>query len=169
MRSMDYLTPFAEVGRGLCDGAESSSVMNLIAEKITKALNLKGCYIKMKHPQGGHMELLASCGLSEKFLFSKSDDTPDYVCSHLPGKAMCVPKLQNGEITGESRTPDDRGHSSLRRSAYRSRAGSHCHGGALSPALRANSPRRSLALPRPWPARAFCPLRGNAAWTAHRA
>ncbi len=40
-------------------------------------------------------------GLSEKFLFSKSDDTPDYVCSHLPGKAMCIPRLQNGEITGE--------------------------------------------------------------------
>ncbi len=47
---MDYVTPFAEVGRVLCDGADSSSVMNLIAEKITKALDLKGCYIKMKSP-----------------------------------------------------------------------------------------------------------------------
>ncbi|MFZ0931917.1 MAG: GAF domain-containing protein [Syntrophobacteraceae bacterium] len=102
MRSMDYLTPFIEVGRGLCDGAESNCVMDLIAGKITKTLNLKGCFIKMKHPHGGHMELLASCGLSERFLFSRSDDTPGCVCSHLPGKTICVPKLQNGEITSEA-------------------------------------------------------------------
>jgi len=102
MRSMDYLTPFIEVGRGLCDGAESNCVMDLIAGKITKTLNLKGCFIKMKHPHGDHMELLASCGLSERFLFSRSDDTPGCVCSHLPGKTICVPKLQSAEITAEA-------------------------------------------------------------------
>jgi len=104
MRSTDYLSAFVEVGRGLCDGAQSNCVMNLIAEKITKTLDLKGCFIKMKDPQGDHVELLASCGLSERFLFSKSDDTPDCVCSKLPVETICIPRLQNGDITGEQET-----------------------------------------------------------------
>ncbi len=52
MRSMDYLTPFVEVGRILCDGADSNCVMSLIAGKITKTLDLKGCFIKMKSHRG---------------------------------------------------------------------------------------------------------------------
>ena len=101
MRSIDYLTPFVEVGRLLCAGADSNYVMNLIAGKITEALDLKGCFIKMKSPRGNHIELLASFGLTEKFLFSEFDDRPDCICSNMPGKIMCFPKLQNAKITGE--------------------------------------------------------------------
>ncbi|MGA2937392.1 MAG: GAF domain-containing protein [Syntrophobacteraceae bacterium] len=101
MRSMDYLTPFADVGRRLCDGADSNWVMNLIAGKISETLGLKGCFIKMKNPKGDQIELLASCGLTERFLFSKSGDTPDCACFNLPGKTTCIPRLQDFEITGE--------------------------------------------------------------------
>ena len=101
MRSMDYLTPFAEVGHRLCDGADSNWVMNLIAGQIAKTLDLKGCFIKMKNPKGDQIELLASCGLTEKFLFSKFDDTPSCVCSNLPEKTICIPRLQDIDITGE--------------------------------------------------------------------
>ncbi len=101
MRSKDYMTLFAEVGRLLCDGADSNWVMNLIAGKITETMALKGCFIKMKNLKGDQVELLASCGLTEKFLLSKPDDTPDCVCSNLPGKTICIPRLQNGETTGE--------------------------------------------------------------------
>ena len=101
MRSKDYMTLFAEVGRLLCDGADSNWVMNLIAGKITETLDLKGCFIKMKNLKGDQVELLASCGLTEKFLFSKPDDTPDCVCSNLPGKTICIPRLQNGETTAK--------------------------------------------------------------------
>ena len=101
MRSMDYLTLFAEVGRQLCDGTDSNWVMNFIAGKITEALDLKGCFIKMKNPKGDQIELLASCGLTDKLLFSKYDATPDCVCSNLPGEIICIPRLQDGEITGE--------------------------------------------------------------------
>jgi GAF domain-containing protein len=102
MSSMDYFTSVADVGRILCDGADSNRVMNSIAEEITKTLDLKGCFIKMKSPGGDQIELLASNGLSRHFLFGKSDDTPDCLCAHLPGKTTCVPSLQNGESTAEA-------------------------------------------------------------------
>ncbi|SPF45969.1 putative phytochrome sensor protein [Syntrophobacter sp. SbD1] len=101
MRSIDYLTPFVEVSRILCDGAESKCLMGLIAGKVAKTLDLKGCFVKMKGLESDQMELLASCGLSEHFLFGKSDDTADWVCSRLPGKTICVPSLQNDEVTAE--------------------------------------------------------------------
>ncbi len=101
MRSMDYLTLFAEVGRRLCDGADGNWVMNLIAGKIAETLDLKGCLIKMKNLKGDQIELLASCGLTEKFLFNKSYDTPACVCSKLPGKTICIPGLHGVETAGE--------------------------------------------------------------------
>jgi GAF domain-containing protein len=101
MRSLDYLKPFIEVGRALGEGADSYYVMNLIAGKITETLDLKGCFIKMKTSQGDRIELVASCGLTEKFLFSESYDGSDCVCSGMPGKTMCFPQLQSVDITGE--------------------------------------------------------------------
>jgi GAF domain-containing protein len=101
MSTIDYLTPFAEVSRAISDGADINCTMSLIAGKIAKTLDLKGCFIKMKQPGGGHIELVASVGLSERFLLNKSEDTSDCVCSRLPQETVCVPKIQNGELTGE--------------------------------------------------------------------
>ena len=75
--------------------------MNLIAGKIPETLDLKGCFIKLKSPRGGQIELLARCGLTDKFLFSESDDRSDCICSNLPGNTICIPRLQKGETTGE--------------------------------------------------------------------
>ena len=101
MSSIDYLKPFVEVNRGLCAGADNNWVMNLIAGKITETLDLKGCFIKMKNLKGDQIELLASCGLTEKFLFNESDARPDCVCSNLPGNTICIPGFQNGHTAGE--------------------------------------------------------------------
>lgn len=101
MCSTDYLTPFVEVGRALNDGADNCSVMNLIARRITETLGLKGCFIKMKSPQNGRLDTLASFGLSESFLFSQPGSGPEYICFRLPESALCIPKVQNGELIGE--------------------------------------------------------------------
>lgn len=101
MGSRDYLTPFVEVGRALCDGADNYSVMHLIARRITETLELKGCFIKMKSPQGEKLELLSSYGLTESFLFSEPGSTEDCVCDRLPENTVCIPLLQSREMLGE--------------------------------------------------------------------
>lgn len=101
MCSDDYLSPFVEVGRALCDGADNYSVINLIARRITEVLKLKGCLIKMLNPKGDKLVLISSYGLSENFLFGEHQDSPDSICSIMPGDVRCLPNLQNGEIIAE--------------------------------------------------------------------
>ena len=97
MCSKDYLTPFVEVGRALCDGADSYSVMNLIARRITETLELKGCLIKMLSPSVDRLELISSYGLSENFLFSEPESSPESLCFRLPEDIRCLPNLQDSE------------------------------------------------------------------------
>ncbi len=101
MCSIDYLTPFVEVGRALCDGADSYSVMNLIARRITETLQLKGCLIKMLSSHVDRLELLSSYGLSENFLFSEPQSSPDSLCFRLPEDVTCLPNLQDSEPIAE--------------------------------------------------------------------
>ena len=97
MCSRDYLTPFVEVGRALCDGADQYSVMNLIARRLTETLELKGCLVKMLGPNADRLELISSYGLSEHFLFSQPQDPPDSICFRLPDGVRCISNLQDAE------------------------------------------------------------------------
>ncbi|MGA7874399.1 MAG: GAF domain-containing protein [Desulfoferrobacter sp.] len=101
MCSTDYLTPFVEVGRALCDGADTYSVMNLIARRITETLQLKGCLIKMLSPNVDRLELMSSYGLSENFLFSEPQSSPDSLCFRLPENVRCLSNLQDSELIAE--------------------------------------------------------------------
>ncbi len=101
MSPVDYLTPFVEVGRAVVEGAGNDRVMSLIAEALTKTLDLKGCFIKMRAYKGEHIEVLASSGLSERFLFGKSDYASSWVCSSLPESTVCVPNLGDFDIQTE--------------------------------------------------------------------
>jgi GAF domain-containing protein len=101
MCAKDYLTPFVEVGRALCDGADNRSVMNLIAGRITETLSLKGCMIRMKASRSDDIELISSYGLSENFLFRDSGVIPECACARLPSVVVSVPRLQSMEMAGE--------------------------------------------------------------------
>ncbi|MHC1742860.1 MAG: GAF domain-containing protein [Syntrophobacteraceae bacterium] len=90
MPSPDYLAPFVEVGRALCDGVDTNSVMNLIARRTVETLELSGCFIKMKTAEGSRLELLSSYGLKEDFLFSESSTSHDSVCFQLPKELLCL-------------------------------------------------------------------------------
>lgn len=90
MSTQDYLAPFVEVGRALCDGADTHSVMNLIARRTVETLQLDGCFIKMKSASGDRLELLSSYGLREDFLFSESSTSPESVCFQLPRELTCL-------------------------------------------------------------------------------
>lgn len=90
MSTPDYLARFVEVGRALCDGVDTSSVMNLISRRTVETLRIDGCFIKMKSREGNRLELVSSYGLTEDFLFSESSSSPDSVCFQLPGKLLCL-------------------------------------------------------------------------------
>jgi GAF domain-containing protein len=101
MSPVDYLAPFVEIGRSVLAGAANDRVMSLTAEEIARTLDLKGCFIKMKAYKGDHIEVVGSKGLSERFLFGKSDYAKNWVCFNLPEAAICVPNLTDFDIQAE--------------------------------------------------------------------
>ncbi|MGC8493520.1 MAG: GAF domain-containing protein [Syntrophobacteraceae bacterium] len=101
MSPVDYLMPFVEVGRAVFDGAGNDHVMSLTAEALTRTLDIKGCFIKMKAYKGDHIEVIGSKGLSERFLFGKSDYGKNWVCLNLPESTVCIPQLDEFDIQGE--------------------------------------------------------------------
>lgn len=102
MSTREYLMPFVEVGRALSDQTDGHSVVNLIARRITETVGLKGCFIKMKRPGGGSLELLGSFGLSEHFLLSEANRSPGSLFSSLPAETQIVADVKAAENLPEA-------------------------------------------------------------------
>jgi GAF domain-containing protein len=101
MSTPDYLSPFVEVGRALCDGADTHSVMNLISRRTVETLCIDGCFIKMKSREGDRLELLSSYGLNENLLYSESSTSPDSVFFRLPRELTCFSLPQQADRVPE--------------------------------------------------------------------
>jgi len=125
MSSPDYLTPFAEANRAICEGADERKVLNLVTRFVTETLNIKGCFIKIKSPEGEHveretqaldfgrssirvtfsqdkqLELVSSFGLSEDFIYSELSDSPESLFSRIPEDTFVIRDIRKME-----RTPD---------------------------------------------------------------
>lgn len=101
MSSTDFLAPFVEVSRAMCDGADSYTVMHLIARRITETLGLKGCFIKLKAESGDLLEMVSSYGFTEHFLFFDPKRAPDGLCFRLPDALICFPRLEDETVTPE--------------------------------------------------------------------
>ncbi len=76
--------------------SESKEKLELICKAITDAFSLKGCYFRVLSRDSKELELIASYGLSEKFLNKGPVDT-----------AKGVSKALNGEIDYVANVADD--------------------------------------------------------------
>ncbi|MGD2030244.1 MAG: GAF domain-containing protein [Desulfobacterales bacterium] len=123
MSSPDYLTPFAEANRAICEGADERKVLNLVTRFVTETLNIKGCFIKIKSPEGEQveretqaldfgrssirvkfsqdkqLELVSSFGLSEDFIYSELSDSPDSLFSRIPEDTFAIRDIRKMEKT----------------------------------------------------------------------
>lgn len=114
MISPDYLSPFAEANRAICEGADERKVLNLVTRLVTETLKIKGCFIKIRSPEGVHveqqpemldfghsgirvkfsqdkkLELVSSFGLSEDFIYSELSDSPESIFSMIPEDTVFI-------------------------------------------------------------------------------
>jgi GAF domain-containing protein len=125
MSARDYLTPFAETNRAICDGADERKVLNLITKYMTETLNIKGSFIKIRSPegepfeqseglglgrssfkvrfsQGKKLELLSSYGLSPDFIYSDRCSSPKSILGRIPEETLFVQDLQAGDVNVDS-------------------------------------------------------------------
>ena len=121
MSSPDYLSPFAEANRAICEGADERKVLNLVTRLVTETLKIKGCFIKIKSPEGEHverqtealdfgrssirvkfsqdkkLELVSSFGLSEDFIYSELSDSPESIFSRIPADTFVIRDIRKME------------------------------------------------------------------------
>ncbi len=126
MNSRDYLTPFAQVNKAICDGADEREVLNMVSKHITETLNIKGCFVKANSPggdiptwpenfdldrsifrvkfsYGNKLDLLSSFGLSENFIFSELNSNPRSILSQIPDQTYFVQDIHKNKDS----LPDD--------------------------------------------------------------
>lgn len=63
-----YLISFQEISKAISSTLSVREILNLVVRKVTEVMNLKGCTIRMVDPKTSTLELVASFGLSEKYL-----------------------------------------------------------------------------------------------------
>jgi len=121
MSSSDYLSAFAEANQAMCEGADEWKVLNLITRLITEKLKIKGCFIKIRSPEGEQVErqketldfgrksvrvkfskderieLVSSFGLSEDFIYSELSDSPGSMFSSIPEDTFVIRDIRKME------------------------------------------------------------------------
>jgi len=67
-QSLEYFRALHEITRAILSTLDSQQVMELIIERVTGLLNVKAAALRLINESTNELELLASKGLSEKFL-----------------------------------------------------------------------------------------------------
>ncbi|MBT3176967.1 MAG: GAF domain-containing protein [Desulfobacula sp.] len=67
-RQIQYLKSLEEIGKALNSTFQLQEVLDFIVAKIPEVMTLKGCTIRLIDPGKGHLELVASSGLSKEYL-----------------------------------------------------------------------------------------------------
>jgi len=125
MSPRDYLTPFAEANRAICEGADERQVNNLISKSVTETLGIAGSMIKIRpgadkapqqtrgslhiggrsyevdFPTEGQLELLSSFGLSQDFIYSKRANAFNSLFNCLPVENIFVEDIEAMEQRSE--------------------------------------------------------------------
>ena len=67
-QSLKYFRTLHEITRAILSTLDSKEVMGLIVERVTDLMNVKAAALRLINESTGELELLASKGLSERFL-----------------------------------------------------------------------------------------------------
>lgn len=114
----DYLTPFAEINKKICDGVNERRVLNMITRALTEALDIKGSFIKIRSPEGEGLEgdrgksldvgrgdfrvrfskskklqILSSYGLSQDFIYSEDNLDPNSIFHQIPEDTIFIQNI----------------------------------------------------------------------------
>ncbi len=89
-RQIQYLKSLEEIGKTINSTLQFQEVLDFIVTKLPQVMNLKGCTIRLFDPEKGHLNLMASSGLSRAYLGRGSID--DELSTHyaMKGKPVII-------------------------------------------------------------------------------
>jgi signal transduction protein with GAF and PtsI domain len=85
-----YLASFQEISRAVSSTLTLDEILELVVQKMVQVMNLKGCTIRLINPRTNAMDLVASTGLSEKYLQKGRVDMSKSVTEALSGRPVII-------------------------------------------------------------------------------
>ena len=89
-RAREYLRVFEEVTKAVSSTLKLNDVLNLIVRKLPEVMKLKAATIRLLDESGSKLELVASHGLSEKYLSRGPVDLEENVKEALQTKPVAI-------------------------------------------------------------------------------
>jgi GAF domain-containing protein len=89
-KSLEYFRALHEITRAILSTLDSKKVMELIVERITSLLNVKAAALRLINESTNELELLASKGLSERFLTKGSPHADRSIQETLKGVPVLI-------------------------------------------------------------------------------
>jgi signal transduction protein with GAF and PtsI domain len=85
-----YLRSFQEISKALGSTLAVSEILDTIVRQITEVMSLKGATIRLVNPKTKTLELVASVGLSEKYLKKGPVDIDRSISEALSGRPVAI-------------------------------------------------------------------------------
>ena len=85
-----YFDSFREVAKAVNSTLDREEVLNLLVHNVTEAMHLKGCVIRLLHTKTRTLEVVASHGLSKKFLTKGPVDADKSIADAMEGKTVSI-------------------------------------------------------------------------------
>jgi len=85
-----YFDSFREVVKAINSTLDLREVMNLLVGNLTRVMDLKACAIRLLDPKRRTLELLASSGLSERYISKGPVDADRSIAEAMEGKIVVV-------------------------------------------------------------------------------
>lgn len=89
-KSLEYFRTLHEVTQELLSTNDSDQVIQLIVEKVIDIMQVKASALRLLNDTTHEWDLLASCGLSEKFLSKGQPHTASSISETLEGKPVLI-------------------------------------------------------------------------------
>mgnify|MGYP001822058475 CR=1 FL=1 len=92
MKTQDrmYFDSFREVVKAVNSTLDRQEVLDLLVSNVAQVMGLKACAIRMLHGKKRTLELLASHGLSERYINKGSLDADKSIADAMEGKTVSV-------------------------------------------------------------------------------
>ena len=85
-----YFDSFREVVKAVNSTLDRQEVLHLLVKNVTQVMDLKGSAIRLLDPRKRTLELVASYGLSKKYLNKGSVDADKSIADAMEGKTISV-------------------------------------------------------------------------------
>lgn len=95
LKSLDYFRTLHEVTRAILSTRDSKQVIQLIVEKVINIMQVKASALRLRNETTHELELIATTGLSEKFLAKGQPHTDQSISATLAGKPVLITDTAN--------------------------------------------------------------------------